>query len=1045
MDDIDYHSIYTQFLSECNKKNRPPAIITKGFLGKTSTPTPKIDVYYLVPSVLTDNVVKSIIHNSNHPAISKFKLIKRKDQTLDKQLRVESIDYAGTNGITYADILRVVDSTAINIILCDSVLLDYHIFDYIHHVPNQTLAVLSSRKFKLGIPNDVQTFRDNSEYTYDIDNFNGFIFYGKPEIDVPYYANFYGSKHMFIKKLYTNKFNVVNVSTLIPCYMLEYNSDYLNKDNSYVGSPSFSIVIVQPQTDKELTNVIVDEKDIFKHRDAKPIDTAITFSNIQTDVETILPLLKRIDISELEHTIKINLFQLYQREFERKQKIMVENCQRQFKEINSKVETEREKQKETIEKELKVKTNELHEKYESMKKEFELGFNALKEERMQELDRKVENEYELMRSQRIVSIDIESKSLFQALDTQYNELLEQRKERLKDYERSERDRIDNEIQILYSDKYDEVSKKMELRKMQLEDEIDKSKEEITNKIKGEVRSEYILKYNDEYAIAISQMNKFIEYRRNAAVVNIDSELESLKERKHKEIDAWEKIRHATIDGVLKEYESQQKTQINSNCDKYQKARFEDIDLLVEHKYTIDCESNKRKIDEERETIRMNAMREANDSITKMLDTRITTLNAEIDLMRNEQLASTISEIECDKTRLLQNMNIEVEQHREKMLTAIEVEASDLVKKLADDRETIICQIMESNISFKESEITAKFAFKEIEAEKKYSAKIAEAEKDASAKILQLQKEFENARNKEDLKITDHECYMRERLLASEGRIKQDAILIRNLEIERECANKRNEMSLQLNTEFENKQNELKKYIEKLKESEILNMKSNISSNRLAKERELNVWFSEEKHKLDIKLKEDHINIEKSVKEYYELKKFEYAESFTSEVSNIEKSRIAFHNREIDRINKEVIMMKQSKVVELTSEIVKDLNKRLDEDLLVIRDSKMKELISEVQSQAHSILTKECDECRTKMMCDLENEISLKRQDALKIYEESIQPELIECRTIALSKLENEINEYKINKIKDIDSEIHETERKRRAKIREMQEIVHNMN
>lgn len=1048
MDDIDYHSIYTQFLTECDKNVRPPAIITKGFLGKTTTPNTKVNVFYILPQTVTEAVVKSIIHNSSHPVISKFKVIKRKEQTIDRQLRIETIDYNASNGIMFSDILRFVDTSCINIVLCDTILLDYTTFDYIHHVSPQTLAVISSRKFKSGIPNDINKYYESSNYLYEIDNINGFIFYGRPDIDVPYYSHFYGARHMLIKKFYAMKYNIVNVSKLIPCYLVDHNADYFRKDNTYLTNASFSVMLIQPQSSDEIINVLIDEKDIFKHRDTKPIDTTITFTNIQTDLETVFPLTRRIGISELEHAIKINLFQMYQREFDRRQKIMVENHERQIREINAKIEEERDKREEEIQKQLKQKTDELHDKYEKLEKDFEAGFGAIKSERLKEIEKQVEEEYEVLRAKRLVSIDMESQTLFQALDVQYNELMKQRKEKLDKYESTERDRIDTEIRTHYSDKYDEITKRMELRRIQLEEEIEKHKEDIINKTKEEIRSEYILKYNDEYATAITQLNKMIEYRRNAAFVNIEKELEGFKEKKIKELDAWEKVRQASVDVSLRDYEVRQRENINQTCDKYQKSRMADINLFVEHQYTIDCEENKRKLEEEYQKVHMNTLREANETIAKLIESRTTALNAELELIRNEKMTNIHCEIDAERERAIQNMKIEIDQQRASMISSVELEASELAAKLAKDREETVSQILESSIALKEAEINAAFAIKQTEAEHKILEKIREAEQEASAKILQIQKEFEAIKHAEDERIKSYEKTIRDKLSIAESRIKDEIISQRSLVIERELANKRSEMNKKLQTDFETKQKELSAYINNLKEAESQNMKSEIDSKKIAKERELSLWLESEKQKLSVKLREESGNIEKTLKELYDLKKFEFAEIFTKEVSEIEKSRISFHNREIERINKEIADLKQTNINAMMADVskhiekyksdrIEELNKTLNDELSKLREHRIKELSEEIQKQAIMAANKELGDVRKKLTFELEAEISTKRK-------EEFEKAIAEARSIASTKVEDEMKEFKTMRMKQIDAEIQETERRRRAKIREMQEMVNKM-
>jgi hypothetical protein len=1088
MSDIDYHSIYTQFITESCNGTRHPAVITKGFIGKLPVPSTKINVYQLIPSTVSERVLQTIELNRKHPSIQSYTAIKLKDTSIPQGVR--SIDIP-KGPISYSDVISVVDPNSVNIVLYDSVVIDQVWTDYIGHISSGMLGILSSRKFTDGIPEDVSVYNDRSAYTYEIDNFNGFIFLGRPQIDLNYFVNVFGSKHMLIKKFYQMKFNIVNLANIVPCYMFEQNPDY-KKAESYLNAPSFSIMIVQPQSDTVVSDIVIDEKEIFRERDSTPVDPPVCFPDLQLNVDNFIPILSRLNLSELEHNIRVTFYNQHRTEYEQMHKHIVENQIRLQKDFDARIQDARVAQMTKLEEDYKNKTKELLNRYTAMEQQLASDLDSIREQKMKEIDDKVEAELDIARGKRSIELETEKKTLFDALEAQYSVAQRERQKAVADYEKSERERVEREITDIYSTKYDQLNAKLDAHRREVEANTEKLRAKLETKIAEEIRTEYISKYNEEYIKSLAQLVKSIEQRKTSAFVTLDKEIQAIRNSRKKEIERWEGLQMKTVSKSLVDYEAEQRAKIMDITRLFYDSQMIGVQTRINNKYTEELHRKLNTLDQEIQTIRLQKLQELNEESTKLFNIELEKINRESSIKRTENEKELLIEYENEKAKLVRELeNFELKERAEIKERLIEHEKSES-DAIMKERESVIQKIIDSKRAQKEAELNSILSERMMKDSAAITRNKNELEQQFIQKRNELTAKYDILLEEEDARLKKYETDFANKLQIQEEKIREQILSTRLLYIESECAKIREQRTAETIADcnaqvaaFTKKMDENKDRIKKEHDDAIELLKQ-------TKMAELDEWAVRQKEEKNTILQKELAKLEDLLKEQYELKKFEYAEVFTKEMVEIEKSRIGFHSREQARLMQELVDMKDAAVTAINTEVEslkQSLLKSIVVDVDEHRKQKIKEIEEQVVSQTDTIfhdklreieasleekalanvnimmekrkqeIESELQTEKTKMLEQTESEVQAIRIAALSELEQSFET-LKADRNEKLRKMDIEFEEIRSRKSEEIDSEMRmlkqkrleelqkkaeeehaENERKRKAKIREMEQMV----
>lgn len=1085
MSDIDYHSIYTQFITEKCNNSRINAIITKGYIGKTATPCKQINVYQFVPSNTTPNMLKSIEYNSKHPLIQKYYAI-----SSSKDLSVDTIALPKKNP-TYSDIFERMDPTSINIVLYDCVILDHVWSDYIHYIEPNTLGILSSKKFKGDIPLDISVFSDNSEYTYGIDNFNGFIIYGRPSFDTPYYPHVFGSKHMLIKKFYSMKQNIVNLANTIPCYFLETNTEYSYAD-SYLFVPSFSIMIVQPQTESVNHEFIIDEEELFKDRDPTPLEIDLTFDDMQVSIEDYVPFVKRIELSNIEHELKRKMYKIYTDDCNQKLKFNTEKQLCSIKELDETIESMRKDRFLKLDDEYKTRSKELVTKYAHMQEQLQRELDTLRETKTKDIDERVNAEMDVIRNKKLIEVENETKNMYEILDAKYTNAQKERQIALSVYEKNEHDRIDKDIRSLYDKKYDELNKHIQERRSKLDSDVESLRSNMIIKLETDLRKEYVQKYNDEYIKSLAQMISNVETKRNTMMVLLEKELNALKHHKVTELESWEQTQKSKIIENLSVFENEQKAHISKITSSFYKTQLDTIKTQVDMHYKQELDKALQTIQKETDSIRIQKLKAISSDMNDLFTSKLKAIDNEIETLKHDRLAHMEIECEHEKQILIQDLKRFEEKEKSDIQIRVreleDIERQELIRQREQEVEKQI-KIMKE---LRECELSNYFNERMTSLEHDIARKETEQMKALHEKKTRAVSELEQFLKNEDSKLKEHKQLFIERLKSEEQRLREEAISSRQVYVESEIADLREKYMKQVEKEYEANLEKIKEKLEKDKKEYAETLQSVKGLLQDKQTVELNAWAENEKSKRIIQLEEDYAKLESNLKELYEIKKFDYADTFTKEMKDLEKSRISFHTREQARLAEELVHIKEKALEAIDSDVLLIKNERLNNIEIELKDvysTKVKEIedrvvaetdtifhskIQEIEQRLENIASERVNERLEKRRLEIESEfenekleklryadqqVSVIREAALREVEAEFE-KVKESKNSQIKELDKEYERLKVCKLEDLEKEIqtireqklqelqkkleeeqHENERRRKAKIREMEELV----
>ncbi len=1088
MNDIDYHSIYTQFVTEKCKGTRPPAIVTSGVLQKIEEPHTKVNLYHIVPTILTQKVVDAIKINSTNPHIQSMKLIKHIDTSIDPSIKCEIIPYKTRSAITYTDIVKSFDPLSINILLYDAVVIDQVWVDYLGHITPNTIGVLSSKKLRSPIPEDPLVFNDFSDYAYEIDNFNGFVLFGRPSIDLPYYPNVFGSKHMLIKKCYSSKYNVVNLSHLLPCYLFEMNADYSTVD-TYIHAPSFSIMIVTPQIQTQDTNIVIDEEDIFKDRDTIPVDSTVTFEDVQTDISTYIPFIEQLGFATFEKAVRANFYSKLQNEYLLKLSQFNEIFEKRIADIDVTLQHVKSDRETKLENELTQKSKELVQKYAAIEKKIVEDLESVKNRKVKDIEHTVTTECELIRAKKMVEIESQTKTMFDELEVQYSHKLAEKHKLVTEYESHKKLEVDSEIVTFRSNKISEVESEITEMRQSLENSVDTVRIQLEDKIATEIRTEYIKKYNDEYLKSLIHMNQKIEERQNSIMHAIDEESDAYKQKKFKEIEVWERLQRNKALALLLDYECVQKKKVTDSANKYKESEFSKIDMQVKHRMEQEFAESKRKVNEQIEKLRIEETRKINKDAADFLKEVVEKANAESNIIRNDLVQNIEDELNAQKIEMQKKIEESERVLMDEMKKRVSANEEKYTEKLLREREDIIIDKLASIQKMKEAELQKEFIMKYNEKYGEHVKKFGELDKKLQEKKIENDTEIQKLKEQVDSEISEKRKHALEKYQREDEFLREELLNSRKLFVESEYLKLKENMIRQVEDDKKTEVYKFREEQEKLLQSLKEQYSMRIESEKHTKDRELSDWYNKCKNEIDEKLKHECSEKDEQLREAYESKKCDFAETFAREVEDLEKARINYHAREQSRMSLELMRAKESALASINVDVEKakqnildkislecedyrqtklrEVDDKITSEMKGIIEEKTRKLESDIEPAAHEKVRARIQELEKNQKEELEKFLENERVTQLKKINDDadtmrsslfseIQKEVdiikdsmkIGMMDVLNAEIENikhqkllEVDALKEQMIRDAELQAQEVERRRKAKIKEMEDLL----
>ena len=415
---------YTQFLKTWEGYNTPSLLITSGHLDLNKpNKSKKIVLYQVIPKIINTLFYSSLTTNLYNSSIDEIKLIfprNRPTDVIPNTQKLSYIEIQKEGNILYNDIVKILDPESINIIIYDNIIFDYQTTQFLKCLDKKQVGLLSSKHF---IDN---SDRDFSKTFFDKNTcceFNGFVLNGNPDIITDFYIDMYGSKNLFIQKLFKYSFELVNLSKITNTFLVESNPDYSLTEN-YVNTPNFPIIFCIDQYNIFLNEkVVLNENLIIDNLSQEKLSESknIIFSAVQKNIQDFIPVLTYLDLIDLERIFKYNIINECQDKLQVKLQSIIELKETELQRVIQEKETELQRviqEKETeLQEVIQEKETEIREVIQ--KKETEL--QEVIQEKETELQQVIqEKETELQQKQNEIQKMIELK------DIEYNLKLQQK-------------------------------------------------------------------------------------------------------------------------------------------------------------------------------------------------------------------------------------------------------------------------------------------------------------------------------------------------------------------------------------------------------------------------------------------------------------------------------------------------------------------------------------------------------------------------------------------------------------------------------------------
>ena len=1000
-------NIYTQFIEKW--KFKPNVLFLHNAINDEKLENSVIDVYTILRDT-SDRAIQSVILNAENTWINSVYLVYNQKHTrveLDhpkiKHLKINS-DFE----INVSDIFHSFHENAINILLNDYVVLDYHSIINLYSISANDVGILSPLLFNNEIIIDnVSLFKDNAyQPSTIISDISGIVIRGRVKKQLNYYV-FEGFQNLIIESL-NDLYNVSNISLITECYLFkkqEYSNNSYITNHFNINFPLIFATFIKIEDIIKQTDLNLSYEKIYNELYIPSTDkTDYSLFYNKKDIK-LLDVISQIDLSKLKKFLQYNLFEEHaklrdvmvktnMKELEKEKNMLLTkiqiSCLSQKEKIVNENTILKKQLYDDLENKVKIKQQELEEKYQQLYNEKDERLKGYEEN----LKSKIDLEYATRLKKQCDEIDelVSSKKL-----NEFNTL----KINIDAYRAEHIDEIDNYIKEKYRpEKYKEVDDSLEEYKAQRETELNNLKEnalleykKILNeqllterqRVSNEVKEDFLKKYEDLYTKELELLDNKISDMRKNAMCTLYSEINLVKSTMMLEIRSKRSAELDNIKKYIDEYKTQKIKEVN---DEIQSNREYELSLA---KLNNDIE------------------------ITDYRDEKRNEVDKEIEVYRLELKNETYEQAMLQRNTLIEDNNTIISEYKEKRMASVDNEIAEYSEKFRQEKTDSI--LSELNQKMKDLEtrytndIITKNAVKtgELEMDLLYKKKTMEGELEkeinASRKLLysEIESHVENDRAKAFARLNSElELYKKSSYA--------------NLKFQHET------MSLKLSEERDSQHSKLKQELLDKLQNEIYSEQSKIESEI----RDL----IKEKHAKEIK------EIEANHLKTIEMLRIEHCDKLDDIqrnnkriINDIEQDLIYNRLTFIEQYNKE----KHAEMLKIEERMISDHNKTFDElkqTLQLFREMGIKN----IEEECSKLKEHHLREVKIKYEYDnkkyLEDE-RLKILEKIEIFSEEtkkhkmteIQEYIQSNRTLQISKLEDEIINLKTQKLLDLEKEL----------------------
>jgi len=855
----------TQVRSKYKVRARP--LFLNGIIEDNAREENSIVIFQLLPDVIGEKAVKALSINSLNPAVSKIYAITNETDVYENG----KIFYIKKNkffGLQFGDIFPYFHTYAVNVLLFDSVVIDFNATRYLKNLSNKQVGLLSSKLF-YRIPDDIEKYNTFSEInekkTFE---FNGIAFTEVPDVGTDLYVNMFGSINILLSLL-ALKSSIVNLSDIVISYLFETHP--FSQDN-YVTN-NFPVVCSFPQVYFGESSVVsipeIDELESFICQTPE----CLSYSPPQLRPED------EYEINTVKNKMLQQAYYQYKLDYDSKTKLiddsLVQYKAEQLVRIQTTLkntETDGLSEIERTINALKVSKIKELEAYDASEK-FRIGemtaskiaeadeeLAEYKKKKTASIEKKCQEQLdiELAETKRIIYITQQDELAVLQLhiDKRTSELYAEVNEAIDEYRAIEQKKIDDDMAIKKNQLLVEADIENNENKIRLETLLVEYEKCKKNEIIVHYQTHYLKAYNEMIA-GLNERSKGMESRKLEEVFRT---VELYRLTKTEEINRIHSQEKAQLKEKLASYEIQQKIkidehfaeykrlatldgqiEINKELHEYQEKRRQEIDdacaeydRLQREKAEFITQTYTDSLKSEADVKNSQYKKEQLEKINTILDEEYAKLKSEKLAQHTELLKIAFRQIELDK---LNNIDSKYQIKLQHLATEYSNQKSKCDAELQDYKDVLIADAHAAVQKIKDAELP------KIEAYQKYRLEEINFENDMLIETLEKNRKVMHQQNIENLSIE----LEKEKQIINDGLVKeykvklleQNAILEES--VRREHKNKFSEIKLAHDTaidELNIKFQELTTVFQNRQTVERAKMVSRIESDQLALEKEV---------------------------------------------------------------------------------------------------------------------------------------------------------------------------------------------------------------
>lgn len=910
-------------------------VYVKGFIPKTAQRDTPVNVYQILPEHRSDTFNTGVQQTCSNTNFAKHFLIKNIN-TPFFQPNVSVHTFSDWKGLDYNRLFSICSTSDVHLVLFESLTFDdASCLDYFSNIDEKDIGIL--------------TDPTNSTVV-------GMAFRGHLPFSFPYYVDMCGSKHMVLRKLYENNYNIANLTNVIPFKIQEISSK--NSDIDYIYLPTFYFVRVFPQ-EAAYSEILVDEEDMFKEVDENCIPDIPPICVAQTNIDTLLPFKNRMTIVELQHQITQKTIQALKKNYE---KSMVH--------LNNQTSAHQEKLKQMLSTELQNIAQWKESEIVAQRSAIQTEIAELKQTLKTETEEQLKHEHDMKYADMVEQLNKEKIDLQQTFETEKISLSEKAQQQhdealrtttakinemyanqlsrlqkdLSKYEETERKRIETLLNTMYEERrtaLDAMKTDMELK---IKNEFIKTQSEA---FAEELRTKYINEYMKDYQLATDQMNETIDNRRQFLLSKLSLEIAKLTKVKQAELKEWTASEQKSVQTCLSDYLNTETQRIDQEVQINLESKLKTAQLQVEHYYT----TLKQTCDNSFDMQRIDYARELKKELEEIGSKKHAELSNEIEMLRQSKIVETTEEVKKEQDRKREDMNKQLEREYDIKIKEEHKKYQEMVSK------------METQLNRDSQEIKTKIQneieiFKQAETKKIGLQKLAEMEAECTAKRNEIFTEISELKNRRDQKLAEleAECTAKRNEMLSEISKLKNIREQKLAELEAECTAKRNEMLSEIS--------ELKK----TREQEI---ETTNAQKRMYAEQSIELFIKEERQSQQKKIDDDMTKYSED-----KHKEFDEQNALRMKYANQELQNEIANNREKELNRMNTALKKQQNAFDEECEHQK--NTKLEElGIMYAREKlRMEHLKSEMLEQHTAACNEQIQELNEQVQ---KNKIELEKQ------------------------------------------------------------------